>query len=92
MNPQYIQQQQQQQAQQQPGYYSGPPTSSPYGELNSNIPQNASKIPPMNSQTYASQKSMQGPPLSNLHQSQVPYYMNNIQAQGNATHLHFHLS
>lgn len=38
----------------------------------------------MNSQTYPPQKPMQGPPLTNLHQSQAPYYMNNIQPQGNA--------
>ncbi|XP_076233230.1 COPII coat complex component secretory 24CD [Calliopsis andreniformis] len=89
MNPQYIQQQQhqqqqqQQQAQQQPGYFPGPPTSSPYGELNSNIPPNALKGSPMNSQTYTTQKTMQGPPMTNLHQSQSPYYMNNIQPQEN---------
>lgn len=79
MNPQYLQQQQ---SQQQSGYFPGPPTSSPYGEVNSNIPPNMLKGTPMNSQTYASQKPMQGPPLSNLHQSQVPYYMNNIQTEG----------
>ena len=85
MNPQYIQQQQQQ-AQQQPGYFPPPPTSSPFGELNSNIPPNALKGSPMNSQTYPPQKPMQAPPLTNLHQSQAPYYMNNIQPQGkNAT-------
>ena len=82
MNPQYLQQQQQQ-SQQPSGYFPGPPTSSPYGEVNSNIPPNMLKGSPMNSQTYASQKPMQGPPLSNLHQSQVPYYMNNIQTEGN---------
>ena len=37
----------------------------------------------MNSQTYPPQKPMQGPPLTNLHHSQAPYYMNNIQPQGN---------
>lgn len=87
MNPQYIQQQQsqqqQQQSQQQPSYFSGPPTSSPYGEVNSNVPSNMLKRPPMNSQLYASQKTMQGPSLTNLHQPQAPYYVNNIQTQGN---------
>lgn len=76
-------QQSQQQQQQQPSYFPVPPTSSPYGEVNSNIPPNLLKGPPINSQVYTSQKSMQGSPLSNLHQSQTPYYMNNIQTQGN---------
>ncbi|XP_076618256.1 COPII coat complex component secretory 24CD [Colletes latitarsis] len=80
MNPQYIQQQQQAQ---QPGYYPGPPTSSPYEELNSNLPSNVVKRPPMNSQAYTSQKPMQGPPLTNLHQPTAPYYMNHIQPQVN---------
>ncbi|XP_060832683.1 protein transport protein Sec24C [Bombus pascuorum] len=87
MNPQYIQQQQsqqqQQQSQQQPSYFPGPPISSPYGEVNSNVPSNMLKRPPMNSQLYASQKAMQGPSLTNLHQPQTPYYVNNIQTQGN---------
>ncbi|XP_017761050.1 PREDICTED: protein transport protein Sec24C isoform X2 [Eufriesea mexicana] len=85
MNPQYIQQQQsqQQQSQQQSGYLSGPPTSSSYGEVNSNVPSNVLKGSPINSQIYASQKSMQGPSLTNLHQSQAPYYVNSIQTQGN---------
>ncbi|KZC10745.1 PREDICTED: protein transport protein Sec24C [Dufourea novaeangliae] len=80
MNPQYIQQQQ---TQQQPGYYPGPPTSSPYGELNSNVPSNPLNGPPMNSQ-YMSQKPMQGPPTTNLHQPSAPYYMNHIQPHGNS--------
>lgn len=84
MNPQYIQQQQQQQqhSQQQSGYFPAPPTSPPYGEVNSNVSPNMLKGSPINSQTYAAQKPMQGPPLSNLHQSQAPYYVNNIQTQG----------
>ncbi|KOC60808.1 Protein transport protein Sec24C [Habropoda laboriosa] len=82
MNPQYIQQQQQQ-SQQQPGCYPSPPTSSPYGEVNSNVPPSMLKGSPMNTQTYASQKPMQGSPHTNLHQTQAPYYMNNIQSQGN---------
>ncbi|KAK9309798.1 hypothetical protein QLX08_000620 [Tetragonisca angustula] len=86
MNPQYIQQQQSQQqehSQQQSSYFPGPPTSSPYGEVNSNVPSNMLKRPPINSQLYTTQKTMQGPSLTNLHQAQAPYYMNNIQTQGN---------
>ncbi|XP_017888499.1 protein transport protein Sec24C [Ceratina calcarata] len=78
MNPQYIQQQQQQHS-----YFPGPPSSSQYGEVNSNVPPNMLKGPPMNSQTHASQKPVPGPPLPNLHQPQAPYYVNNIQTQGN---------
>ncbi|XP_054002106.1 protein transport protein Sec24C isoform X2 [Hylaeus anthracinus] len=81
MNPQYIQQQQQ--AQQQPGYYPGPPTSSPYEELNSNLPPNVAKEPPMSSQSYGSQKPMQGAPHTNLHQPPAPYYMNHVLPQVN---------
>ncbi|CAL7951975.1 unnamed protein product [Xylocopa violacea] len=84
MNPQYIQQQQQQQQpRQQPGYFPGPPTSLPYGEVNSNVPSNMLKGLPMNSQTYASQKPMQGPQPTNLQQYQAPYYVNDMQTQGN---------
>nr|XP_031826697.1 protein transport protein Sec24C [Nomia melanderi]XP_031826698.1 protein transport protein Sec24C [Nomia melanderi]XP_031826700.1 protein transport protein Sec24C [Nomia melanderi]XP_031826701.1 protein transport protein Sec24C [Nomia melanderi] len=80
MNPQYIHQQQQQ-AQQQPGYYSGPPTSSPYGELNSNVSSNPLNGPPMNS-PYTSQKPMQGT-SANLNQASAPYYMSHILPHGN---------
>nr|XP_003707701.1 PREDICTED: protein transport protein Sec24C [Megachile rotundata] len=84
MNPQYLQQQQQQQqSQPQSGYFPGPPTTSSYPEVNSNVPPNMLKGSTMNSQTYASQKPIQGSPLSNIHQSQVPYYMNNIQTEEN---------
>lgn len=74
MNPQYIQQQQ---AQQQPGYYPGFPTSSSYEELNSNLPSNVLKGATMN------QKPIQGPTLTNLHESPARYYMNHVQPQGN---------
>lgn len=94
MNPQYIQQQQsqQQQSQQQSGYLSGPPTSTSYGEVNSNVPSNVLKGSPINSQIYASQKSMQGPSLTNLHQSQAPYYVNSIQTQGNMINFNYSFS
>ncbi|KAG7207356.1 hypothetical protein KM043_009019 [Ampulex compressa] len=80
MNPQYIQQQQQAQ---QPSYYSGPQGSAPYGELNSNLPPNILKGPPLGSQTYMSQKQMQGQLPGNPQPSQPPYFANSTQGQGN---------